>query len=66
MDGTEVYKSTAVRLISSGVGIKKSGDRLRRVQGISKFVGSKQNPVEDDDNIITVRDPVATLCSLGG
>ena len=40
MDGTEMYKST-VRLISSGFGINKSGDRLRRVQGMSKFVGSK-------------------------
>ena len=48
-----------------GIGVKKSGDRLRRVQGMSKFVGSKQNPAKEDDNIITVRDPVATLCSLG-
>ena len=61
-----MYKSTAVRLISSGVRIKKSGDRLRRVQGMSKFVRSKQNPGKEDGNIITLRDPVATLCSLGG
>ena len=60
-----MYKSTAVRLICNGVGIK-SGDRLRRVQGMSKFVGSKQRTANEDDKIITVRDPVATLCSLGG
>ena len=66
LDGTDMHKSTAVRLICDGVGIKKSGDRLRRVQGMSKFVGLKQRTANEDDNIITVRDPVATLCSLGG
>ena len=66
LDGTDMYKSTAVRLICNDVGIKKSGDRLRRVQGMSTFVGSKQRTANVDDNIIIVRDPVATLCSLGG
>ena len=66
LDGTDMYKSTAVRLICNGVGIKKSGDRLRRVQGMSKFVCSKQRTANEDDKIITVRDPVATPCSLGG
>ena len=66
LDGTDMYKSTYVGLICNGVGIKKSGDRLRRVSGMSKFVGSNQRTASEDDKIITVRDPVATLCSLGG
>ena len=38
-----MYKASVVRLISSGVGWKKSGDRLGRVQGLSKFGVSRND-----------------------
>ena len=33
--GQLMYKAAILRLISNGVGVSKSGDRLRRVQGMS-------------------------------
>ena len=63
-----MYKSSVVRLISSGIGIKKSGDRLRRVQELSRFISQEPDSpdVAEDDNNIAVKDPVATLCSKQG
>ena len=60
-----MYKSSVVRLISSGIGIKKSGDPLPRVQGLSRFMSQKPDSpdVAENDNIIAVKDPVATLYS---
>ena len=67
LGGKEMYKSSIVRLISSGLGIKKSGDRLRRVQVISRFMSQKPDSpdVAENDNTIAVKDPVAT-CSKQG
>ena len=60
------YKSSAVRLISTGHSLTKSCDRLRRVQGLSKVVGKRSNDIssidENDNNIITIRYPIGTIC----
>ena len=58
-----MYKASVVRLISSGHGISKSSDRLRRVQGLSKTPGKKssEESITGDQNTITIRDPVVTM-----
>ena len=58
-----------MRFISTGVGLKKSGDRLRRVQGLSKYW--KVNPytndsVKESDNIIAMKYPLDTLVTSIG
>ena len=66
LGGNEMYKSSAVRLISTGHSLTKSCDRLCRVQGLSKVVGKRSNDIssidENDNNIITIRDPIGTIC----
>ena len=69
VDGKTMFKSSVVRLISSGMGLKKSGDRLRRVQGLSRFMLDKSGNVpldEDSNNVIALKDPIATICSTKG
>ena len=69
VDGKTMFKSSVVRLISSGMGLKKSGDRLRRVQGLSRFMPDKSGNVpldEDSNNVIALKDPIATICSTKG
>ena len=66
LGGNEMYKSSAVRLISTGHSLIKSCDRLCRVQGLSKVVGKRSNDIssidENDNNIITIRGPIGTIC----
>ena len=68
-EGKLFYKASVLRLISTGVGLKKSGDRLRRVQGLSKYCTALKNSDEASeigDNIVTVKDQLATLVSSNG
>ena len=62
--GQLMYKAAIFRLISNRVGVPKSGDRLRRVQGMSKFL-TKPNPGQatDSTDIFAVRDILATVVS---
>ena len=46
-NGKRMYKASALRLISTSKGLKKSNDRLRRVAGLSKFM-SKSMEVPDE------------------
>ena len=54
-EGQIMYKESVLRLISTGVGLKKSGDRLRRVQGLSKYwkvIPYTNDSVKESDTII--------------
>ena len=46
-NGKQMYKASALRLISTSQGLQKSNDRLRRVAGLSKFM-SKLVEVPDE------------------
>ena len=70
-EGKVMYKASVLRLISSGVGLTKSGNRLRRVQGLSKISVSRNdesnsNADEIGGNIVTVKDQLDTLVTSDG
>lgn len=66
-NGQIMYKASALRLISTGVGLKKSADRLKRVQGLSKFNTKNTGPqLSESCDILTVKDPLATLVTSNG
>ena len=58
IEGKHVYKTTCLKNISSYT--KLSQDRLRRVQGKSKYPG--QNTSEDNDNFLLIGDAVLITC----
>ena len=63
-NGKEMYKATALRLITSNKGFRKSNDRLRRVAGLSKFMsksGNSNSANTNSNDILTLKDTVATL-----
>ena len=63
-EGKQVYKASILKIISDKVGLSKSGDRLKRIQGISKFQVNTDQANEDSpskDSIITIKDPFCTI-----
>ena len=63
-NGKEMYKTTALRLITSNKGFRKSNDRLRRVAGLSKFMsksGNSNSANTNSNDILTLKDTVAAL-----
>ena len=55
INGKRVYKSTCLKAISNSE--KLSKDRLRRVQGMSKYPGSA-TPVQNPESFLLIGDPV--------
>ena len=56
IDGKEVYKSTCLKAISSTE--KLSKDRLRRVQGMSRYPGEVNTEISHEDALLFIGDPV--------
>ena len=56
IDGKEVYKSTCLKAISSAE--KLSKDRLRRVQGMTRYPGTVNADLSHNDALLFVGDPV--------
>ena len=55
-DGKRIYKSSCLKAISSSQNLSK--DRLRRVQGMTRYPGESSGPLSHEDSLIFIGDPL--------